>query len=1008
MEFLEFESQVITSEVTLTCLYMECTTPPPDSSYSDARAAPGQSTADLWNFLTREVLRQRKEGYVMIMGDFNAHTGTQTEEHGGVDDELLMLLKGEALGQEKDVEDFVQGVTEEGMGDTLHEFHVDERTSKCTHKVDDEGTALLMLCLTARLVIMNGRFGYDSGNATCITKRASTVVDYICVDDRLLKYVIECSVIPDVCPYTGDMWTCTSVDHLPVCVDLSLGLARRFSNEVHERLQRALSHLRCLAHFDEWRDEVYSQKWSLRWKPSLERAYNKYVHEWMIHGQAQGLFLSTDSQAHQPTDQVSKLLTSLTDYIWIAADNASMVRKEYCALNTTRWGVSDITIPVGRNAQIDDLVQYEQGYMPRRLWWDTSCDEAQRLARKAEHEYRVWQRKLVNICSECVNPDERVKAKAEADARRVLYLSKVREVRKLGRKKEIACRVERRNQLMNMQGSKRFWQQVAVIDSNHIAERLNKLSNVTNTGPSINAFEDHFRSISCPPACTWFDDSFHDLVGAVVRMSLHDIDHTKCDWNIDGSEFRAQVQSMLAEADRRNDGQGNFDEVTRSLTQARATLNGRITLSEYRLAKKRMHMGKAVGVDGIPFEMIRGKMIDGELISEFDDTLVHMFNLILCSGKYPDAWRLAVMIPLLKGISLDASLPTNYRGITLLSSLSKLFANIIEKRLTNFQWETESISKVQFGFTRDRRTLDPVFILDTLIDQARASKSQLYVAFVDFQKAYDFVFLDGLFYKMLKCNMIGPVYKVIHSMYQSVSAVVRQGYEVSDVIHQHVGLRQGCVLSPCLFSLFIADFPAYLKQHGCAGVLIHDESVPALFYADDGALLATSPADLQKILDALCTYCAKWRVFVNCAKTQVVVFNHVANSKVWKDTCPVFTYNSVRLEVVEEFKYLGVYFHARIKETCCIQHRLAQAKRLVAAWMRRCEIWCFKPETVINQFKTCVLPALEYGIGVWGCGKYESTIWHQVEIFWRYIARCILGYLSGYVQHTKLLPCGHG
>ena len=46
---------------------------------------------------------------------------------------------------------------------------------------------------------------------------------------------------------------------------------------------------------------------------------------------------------------------------------------------------------------------------------------------------------------------------------------------------------------------------------------------------------------------------------------------------------------------------------------------------------------------------------------------------------------------------------------------------------------------------------------------------------------------------------------------------------------------------------------------------------------------------------------------------------------------------------------------------------------------------------VINQFKTCVLPALEYGIGVWGCNKYDSSIWHQVEIFWRYIARCILG-----------------
>ena len=75
----------------------------------------------------------------------------------------------------------------------------------CKHKMDEEGEALLMLCLVAKLVVLNGRFGSNSCNCTCISKNSSTVVDYICVDDRLLKYVIECQVLPDVCSYTGDM-----------------------------------------------------------------------------------------------------------------------------------------------------------------------------------------------------------------------------------------------------------------------------------------------------------------------------------------------------------------------------------------------------------------------------------------------------------------------------------------------------------------------------------------------------------------------------------------------------------------------------------------------------------------------------------------------------------------------------------------------------------------------------------------------------------------------------------
>ena len=58
------------------------------------------------------------------------------------------------------------------------------------------------------------------------------------------------------------------------------------------------------------------------------------------------------------------------------------------------------------------------------------------------------------------------------------------------------------------------------------------------------------------------------------------------------------------------------------------------------------------------------------------------------SGKYPDAWRFAILVLLLKGSSVDSSLPTNYRGISLLSALAKLFANILEHRLTKFLWET--------------------------------------------------------------------------------------------------------------------------------------------------------------------------------------------------------------------------------------------------------------------------------------------------------------------------------
>ena len=147
--------------------------------------------------------------------------------------------------------------------------------------------------------------------------------------------------------------------------------------------------------------------------------------------------------------------------------------------------------------------------------------------------------------------------------------------------------------------------------------------------------------------------------------------------------------------------------------------------------------------------------------------------------------------------------------------------------------------------------------MDTLIDESRSSKKTLFVCFIDFAKAYDFVDRSALFYKMIKKGIVGPMLRIIQSMYESVKSIVRVGYDTSEVIEQMVGVKQGCVLSPCLFSMYISDLPEWLANHGAKGVLLHDTCVRALLYADNGALLAETAADLQQMLNYLQTYCAR-------------------------------------------------------------------------------------------------------------------------------------------------------
>ena len=117
------------------------------------------------------------------------------------------------------------------------------------------------------------------------------------------------------------------------------------------------------------------------------------------------------------------------------------------------------------------------------------------------------------------------------------------------------------------------------------------------------------------------------------------------------------------------------------------------------------------------------------------------------------------------------------------------------------------------------------------------------MCFIDFTKAYDFVDRSAesaLLYKLISIGMEGRVFDVIQNMYSAVRSIVRVGVDTSDVIEQIAGVRQGCVLSPCLFSIYIADLPQFLQDSNTIGVQLHDVWVRILLYADDGALIATS------------------------------------------------------------------------------------------------------------------------------------------------------------------------
>jgi len=187
------------------------------------------------------------------------------------------------------------------------------------------------------------------------------------------------------------------------------------------------------------------------------------------------------------------------------------------------------------------------------------------------------------------------------------------------------------------------------------------------------------------------------------------------------------------------------------------------------------------------------------------------------------------------------------------------------------------INENQAGFRSNYSTVDHVFSLKALIDLFFKGKQKLFCAFVDYAKAFDTVWRDGLWYKLNKSGVYNTskLYKIIVKMYEGIKSCVFAGNVKSDFFASNAGVRQGENLSPMLFSLYINDLEKYLISKGNTYLDFRDEmsnnymKLMVLLYADDTILLSNSAAGLQKALNDLSKYCKEWKLKVNGSKTKL-------------------------------------------------------------------------------------------------------------------------------------------
>lgn len=275
-----------------------------------------------------------------------------------------------------------------------------------------------------------------------------------------------------------------------------------------------------------------------------------------------------------------------------------------------------------------------------------------------------------------------------------------------------------------------------------------------------------------------------------------------------------------------------------------------------------------------------------------------LFNKVFEVGYFPEIWSEGFIVPIFK--KGDKNEVSNYRGITLLSTVGKLFTRILNNRLNSWAEEYNIYIEAQAGFRTNMSTIDNIFILNALISHNLNSNTHLYCAFIDFTKAFDYVVRNILWYKLIKEGVRGKILDIIKSMYNAVKSKVKHENALSEAFTCNIGVRQGECLSPFLFSMYLNDLEEELLVKGANGIDIGMIKLFLLLYADDIVLFGESPEELQNTLKLLEDYCSRWKLTVNTSKTKIMIFKKSgrlpANLR--------FTYNGAEIEIVNKFIYL--------------------------------------------------------------------------------------------------------
>ena len=397
-----------------------------------------------------------------------------------------------------------------------------------------------------------------------------------------------------------------------------------------------------------------------------------------------------------------------------------------------------------------------------------------------------------------------------------------------------------------------------------------------------------------------------------------------------------------------------------------------ITKSEIISAMNRLSSGKSPGIDSIYSEFLKAG----------GDTMVlilhKLFNLILESGQIPSTFKKALIVVLYK--KDDRSECKNYRPISLLSHVYKLFMTIIGNRITDDLYSCFPDS--QAAYQPGRGTVEQIFALSQMIEKSIEFNKPLYMIFIDFTKAFDSIKLDKLWSILNKTSLNKNYINLLKSLYDGSQASIKTDLGNSRFVNIKKGVKQGDMLSAVLFCIALAAVMVKTEEVCNSGFSIGGRILSNLSYADDIALTNECPIKLQEFVNDLAKNANIIGLEFNLKKTESMSTD--------KLQLPLnLTIYGKPIKQVTEFVYLGHKLTSSSNHEATLKHRLGLGW---AAFQNNSTILKSKRVPISVKAKTYliyVLPVVLYGLD---CITWTKQLSNRIEIFQNHVMRFITGH----------------